>query len=379
MKVVVDATMLDGRPSGAATRLACLGAEHRRRGVVDVLHLVRPGCDPLPGLACEPFADIDTPWGRSGAGRRLDAFLAGAGADLFMAGALPLPAVRSVPQVLTLHDLRFLAPDGGQGLLRRLWARVALRRNLRRAQHVVSVSRSTQDELVARGLLAPERVAVVSNAGSPGLERVEDVQRIAAFRQQAGISGRYVLALGPLEPHKHVEDLIEVLGAVHQHPLAHDLALVVAGRADPRQAFALARYAARLGVADVFRVVGVLDDEQLAAALSGADALVSAGRHEGFAIPVVDAQAIGVPVVAVDSGALPEVGADGAWLSGPDDLAGFGAAILDATTPSDMRDARLRRGQALAERWSWRISAENLETLWKGLIEGVAPRNTTLK
>ena len=54
LRVLVDATMLDGGPSGAATRLAALGAAHVARGRVQVVHLVRPGLQPLPGLECAP-------------------------------------------------------------------------------------------------------------------------------------------------------------------------------------------------------------------------------------------------------------------------------------------------------------------------------------
>ena len=118
MKVLVDATMLDGQPSGAATRLKGLGAAHRDRGVVDVAHLVRPDVDPLPGLSCLPCPGMATPWGRMRAGRRLKALLASTGAEVLALGALPVAAVRAVPVALTLHDLRFLQEGPGVSLLR---------------------------------------------------------------------------------------------------------------------------------------------------------------------------------------------------------------------------------------------------------------------
>jgi len=372
VKVVVDATMLDGGPSGAATRLAALGAEHARAGRVEVLHLVRPGATPLPGLACRAFAGLDTPFRRLTAGRRLSALLHEVGADLYLHGTLPLPAVRGVPLLLTLHDLRFLEADGGQGSLRRIWARHRLRPQLRRLAQLVAVSRSTADVLLARHLLAPEQVAVVPNAGTPGLERERDVQRLAAFRRQAGVSGRYLLALGPLAPHKRPEDLLAVLAAVRRDADGSDLSLVFAGRADVRTALALARRAAQLGLTQAVSFVGPLSADALAAALSGAEALLCAGRHEGFAIPAVDAQRLAVPVVAVAAGALPEVLGDGAWLVHPDDLAGFASAVLHAATPGDLREARLQRGRQLAGRWSWERSARALEAVWQQVVEAPA-------
>ena len=369
MKVVVDATMLDGGPSGAATRLAALGAAHHKEGAAEVVHLVRPGVSPLPGLATHEVDGLDTPLRRARAGRRLDGVLAELGADLYHHGTLPVPAVRAVPRLLTLHDLRFLDGAAGQGLLRGLWGKHRLGPQLRAVDRVVAVSRTTAEELDTRRLVAPDRVAVVPNAGTPGLERVDEVQRIADFRARAGLRGRYVLALGPLEPHKRPEELLELLALVRGHADGADLALVLAGRADPRRALALARYAKRLGLGEVLAITGALPHDELAAALSGADALLCAGRHEGFALPVVDAQRLGVPVVAVASGALPEVGEDGAWFADPDDLPGLASALLHAVTPGDLREARLRRGHELAARWSWERSARELEGVWRAVLE----------
>jgi len=365
LRVLVDATMLDGGPSGAGTRLRALGAAHAARGQVEVLHLVRPGCDPLPGLACLPLPSADTPLRRARAGPRLDALLAGLRAAVLQAGALPLPRVRAAPLVLTLHDLRFLRDDAPP--LRRMWARAALPRNLARAAHVVAVSRATADELAARDLVEPFRLTVVPNAGTPGLPREVPPDALAALRRRLGLNTRYVLSVGPVAPHKRPGALLAALAAARARPGGGDLALLLAGRADAQAAESVARRARELGVLEAVRVPGPLAPDELAAALAGADALVVASRVEGFSIPVVDAQSQGVPVVAVAAGALPEVVGDGGWLVPPDDAAAFGAALLAAVTPGELRAARLSAGRAAAARWSWDASAARLEALWRSL------------
>ena len=365
LRVLVDATMLDGGPSGAATRLLALGAAHAARGRVQVVHLVRPGLDPLPGLLCAPLPHADTPLRRALAGRRLDALLAAHGARVLHCGALPLPRVRAAPLALTLHDLRFLRADAPA--LRRLWARAALPRNLARAACVVAVSKATGDELVARGQAPRDRVHVVPNAGTPGLERAADPQRIAELRRRLGLNTRYVLAIGPVASHKRPGALLAALAAARARPGGADLALLLAGRADAGVAAAAARRARSLGLLEALRVPGALSQDDLLAALSGADALALAGAVEGFAIPVVDAQRLGVPVVAAAAGALPEVVGDGGWLVPPGDAQAFASALLAAVTPGAERDARLAAGRAAAARWSWADSAARLEAVWEEL------------
>lgn len=372
MKIVLDATTLDGLPSGAATRMAALGAELQGRPDLELLHLVRPGCDPLPGLHCIPFAGMDSPWGRWRTGRRLDALLAAEGAHIFQAAALPLPALSACPTLLTVHDLRFLHDGASQGLLRRLWGAACLPANLRRAAGVVAVSESTATELQTRALGLQRAPTVVPNAPTPGLRRVQDVQALAALRRRADINCRFLLMVGPLAAHKRMGQALDLLAAVRQHEHGADLALLLLGRADPEATLTLARRAERMGLAHAVRVLGSVDDETLAAALSGAEALLLLGRSEGFSIPLVDAQALALPVVAVQAGALPEVAGDGAWLAPPDDLLGLASAVLHAVTPSDLREARLHRGLELAARWSWRRSADALHACWRDVLADTA-------
>lgn len=359
--LVVDATTLDGRPSGAATRFAALGAALARRGDVDVTHLVRPGTDPLPGLVCRPFAGSSTPWGRAFAGPRLDAVLRELGADAFLAGALPVPRVGAAPTLLTLHDARLLEDGAHATLARRVWTRLRLGAHLRRPARLLAVSEDTARRFGDAGCLLPGVVpTVVPNAGTPGVAAPPDVHALAAFRRRAGCNARYLLALGPLVPHKRPGWLLSVLVALRQQAETSDLLLVFAGRAEPSQALTLARRAESLGVGDAVRVVGELSAAELAAALSGADALVVASRVEGFAIPVVDAQAASIPVVAVRAGGLPQTCGDGAWLADPEDASDFAARVVEAVRPGAERDARLARGRELAARWSWDASAARL-------------------
>lgn len=365
MKVVVDATMLDGRPSGAATRLAGLARALAERGTVELLHLVRPGLDPLPGHPRRELDGLTTPWARGRAGRRLDRLLTDERADLYQAGALPLARITAAPQVLTVHDLRSADPAGPEPWPRRAWTRWRLGPNLRRAARVVAVSETTRAALVSGGFCPAARVAVVPNGPTPDLALVADLDRVAAFRRRAELNRRYVLALGPVSAHKRLGELLETLAAVSALPGGDDLGLVLAGRADPEGALVVSRRARRLGLAERVRLTDVLDDQALAAALTGAEALVFAGRHEGFSIPALDGLALGLPVVAPEAGAFPEVLADAGWRYPPGDAAAAARCWLAAVTPGPEREARLAAGRRRAADFSWAASAEALEQVWR--------------
>ena len=132
--------------------------------------------------------------------------------------------------------------------------------------------------------------------------------------------------VGRLAPNKAVEDAIAALLA---YRIRHDpdAELLVVGRsALAAYSDALRRYAADLGLAEAVRFSGMVSDEALAAAYASADVLVVTSEHEGFCLPVVEALASVLPVVAYREGALPEV-------------LGEAGVLLDAKDPITMADA----------------------------------------
>ena len=111
---------------------------------------------------------------------------------------------------------------------------------------------------------------------------------------------------------------------------------------------ALHRYVAELGLAAAVQFAGHASDATVAAAYASADVLVVTSEHEGFCVPVVEAMAAGVPVVAFDQGAVPEVlGGAGVLVSDKDPYAlaaAIAALLRDARRRDDRRSRRAGSG-----------------------------------
>ncbi|HET9223690.1 MAG TPA: glycosyltransferase, partial [Roseiflexaceae bacterium] len=105
--------------------------------------------------------------------------------------------------------------------------------------------------------------------------------------------------------------------------------------------------AATLGVVDGVIFTGQVPDAELVAHYQCTDLFVTASLHEGFCIPVIEAQACGKPVVGTAATALPEtIGAGGLTFQPRDhaDLARQILAVLEGTPPSDKPAQLLRLG-----------------------------------
>jgi glycosyltransferase involved in cell wall biosynthesis len=128
---------------------------------------------------------------------------------------------------------------------------------------------------------------------------------------------RFLLYVGRLAGNKRVPLLVEALP--HLPPTLH--AVVVGDMSGPYalEAENCRAMARELKVTDRVHLLGELGDNELAEAYRSASALVIPSLHEGFCVPVIEAMASGLPVIASRSAALPETVGDAGLTFTPDD------------------------------------------------------------
>ncbi len=174
----------------------------------------------------------------------------------------------------------------------------------------------------------------------------DDVTRAATPAQRSG-AGAVWLAVGRVAPNKALEHTIAALAVARQYDDPAATLRVVGKPATDTYERALRHYVADLGLDDAVTFTGYATDAAVAAAYATSDVLVVTSEHEGFCVPVVEAMAAGLPVVAFDQGAVPEVlGGAGALVTSrdPTALAGAIANVLgDPARQTAMAEAGRRR------------------------------------
>jgi glycosyltransferase involved in cell wall biosynthesis len=143
------------------------------------------------------------------------------------------------------------------------------------------------------------------------------------LRRRLGLdNATLLLFVGRLAPNKRVPVLIEALAHLRAlSPPVHAVLVGDTGDIYHAEAEQCRKRAAELGVAERLHVLGPVDAAELRDAYQSADILVMPSRHEGFCLPVLEAMACGLPVVAARAAALPEtVGSAGLTFT-PDDSA----------------------------------------------------------
>lgn len=175
-------------------------------------------------------------------------------------------------------------------------------------------------------------------------------------RGAGGPPGRYILHVGARRPHKNQRVLVAALAELRDaHP---DVGLVLVGQHDPRVPDETADMIARLGLTDRVWQYTEADDDTLLDLYAGAAVFAFPSLIEGFGLPVLEAMAAGLPVVASDAEAVAEAAA-GAALIVPARSTGDWAAALDRVLGSPELAADLRdRGMFVAAQRTWGRTAD---------------------
>ena len=190
------------------------------------------------------------------------------------------------------------------------------------------------------------------------MSRIRRPPTFSADGERADLGRPYVLTVATLEPRKNLETLLAA------HELMRDgLALAVVGAAGWGAQPALDR--------DGVIRLGYVDDEELARLYRGAEVFAYPSRFEGFGIPILEAMASGVPVVASSHPSLDEAAGDAALRADPESPAVWAAAIEAAR---GRRAELVERGRAHVARFSARAMGEAFLAAYEGVAGSLDAR-----
>ena len=269
------------------------------------------------------------------------------------------------PRIITVHDLYLkLMPEAYPRRHRLTWE-VLFPLSARSASAIVVPSESTRQDLGRYHPSAFDKVVVVPEA--PAFDMSSPLTK-------PPIEGRYGLIVGNLSPNKNATVVVEALAHLEREGLT--VPLVHIGR-DEHGILADAQRAAGLKY-PVLTMPGV-SDGALRASYANAAFFLNTSLHEGFCLPIVEAQFCGTPVIASNRSALPEVAGDGAILVDPTSAQSVAAAIKTLWTDPEAAQTVSRRGSANVARFSWDKAAVQLLDVVHHVILSHTQRGTHIK
>jgi glycosyltransferase involved in cell wall biosynthesis len=171
-----------------------------------------------------------------------------------------------------------------------------------------------------------------------------------------------ILNVGAIQKRKNIARLVEAF-----ERLAPPWQLVLAGSHGYGAGEILARIE-KSRARDRIRVTGYVSPEELAGWYARAAVFAFPSLDEGFGMPLLEAMAAGVPVIASNRSALPEVAGDAALLVDPEDSEALGQALGELSVNGDLCRELARRGIARAQTFTWEKAVRETWDVYRTLL-----------
>ncbi len=308
----------------------------------------------------------------------LDLYLHQPRPNVFFSPTHYAPRFSPVPTVISIMDLSYLyfpkmfkKSDLYQ---LRSWTSYSAKK----AQRVLTISNSSKFAIIKEYKIPEDKVIVVypgikparlpagqaGPAGGPTVYREPKVLSMNTVKAKYGISDKFILFVGTLQPRKNIVRLIEAFAKVlSQEKIPKNLQLLIVGKKGWLYEEIL-RKPKELGIEEKVKFLDFVSDDELAVLYNNALCFILPSLYEGFGLPVLEAMKHGCPVITSNVSSLPEAGGDAAIYIDPEDINDLTEKILKLITNEKLRQELIEKGKKQAAKFSWEKTAtETLKVL----------------
>lgn len=270
--------------------------------------------------------------------------------DLVHATDHHIPKLRGIPVVATLMDAIPLAHPEWVTYRFKQVTNEMWRRSAHWAQRIITISEFSRTEIAHWFKIPEKRISVVPLGVNERWFATPAPEELERVRCHYKLPARFFLAVGTLQPRKNIATLI----AAHRMlppVVRREVPLVVVGKAGWGCEDVVAQL--RQGDGGALRWLQYVPDADMLPLLRQASALVFPSLHEGFGLPVLEAFAAQLPVLASNVTSLPEVAGQGALLVDPVVPSAWVDAMLLVLSAGFEIDEMKKHGLIQAKKFTW--------------------------
>jgi glycosyltransferase involved in cell wall biosynthesis len=228
--------------------------------------------------------------------------------------------------------------------------------SLRRASHLITVSKAVRDEIVKELSWPVDRITAIAHGVSKDFAPRPEADLSAVLDALGLRPDSYVLCVSTIEPRKGIDCLLQAYADLAPEWKKRYPLVIVGDRGWLSEGIhASMDQAQRQGW---LRYLGYIDEANLPSIYAGARAFVYPSIYEGFGLPVLEAMASGVPVLTSDCSSLREVSGGAALLVEPRDVDALRRGIERLIQDEPWRLAAREQGLLVAAKHTWERCVE---------------------
>jgi glycosyltransferase involved in cell wall biosynthesis len=280
------------------------------------------------------------------------------GCDACLGPTMLAPGLpRRVRQAVIAHDLTWRVNPRWFSLRNRVWFKETAEWSFHRADTIIAVSNSTKRDLIKYLHIAEDRIRVVPLGVNPP---TETQRRVQPSKRSTSSGKRLLLCVSSFEPRKNIAGLIRACSALPAEVREQFELILVGGKpAYGRDELESAFSAATIP----YRITGKISESELRELYAAAYAFIYPSLYEGFGLPVLEAMAHGVPVIAGNNSSLPEVLGDAGILCDTANQEELRWRIQELLGSPETADRLGSQGQLRSRQFSWKSTAAGVLAL----------------
>jgi len=274
------------------------------------------------------------------------------------------------PYIVTVHDLiRFCFDFDKETITERILLKLDVR-GIKRATHIIAVSKHTKSDLIEYFKIPDDRISVVYN----GIDH-----SIFTSCKTKVLDNPYILYVGSERSRKNLDRLVEAFSILRREfPELRLVKIGMSGRCEEYRRHIMRKLNSQGMTQDVI-FIDHASELDLARYYSSALLLAYPSLYEGFGLPPLEAMACGCPVVTSNTSSLPEVVGEAGIMVNPYDTISLAQAMRQVLTNSKLRDEMVRRGLEQSEKFSWERAAEQTQEVYDEVLTNSKLRDEMVK
>src|SRR3990167_2485564 len=238
-------------------------------------------------------------------------------------------------KVTTYHDLvPLLHPEWSHPMIVSVHKR-RLKIVEKEIDMVIAVSKATKNDLMKISKIPEEKIIVIYEAADASF-KPQNEKDIDEFKRKMNLPADFVLAIGGVGERRNLARIKQATKKYH---------LVIAGQTIPW-----------------------VDQDELPLLYASAKVLLYPSFYEGFGLPILEAMAVGTPVITSNVSSMPEAGGDASIYVNPEDLDDIKEKLDEVMNDKDLREKLIKKGFIQAKKFTWKKAAMETAEVYRKVI-----------
>lgn len=276
------------------------------------------------------------------------------------------PKISLCPQIVTIHDLGFLG--SGNMDLKEIYLRFCSK-NSANAKKIITISDFSKKQILSYFPKIENKIKVIY-LGVP--ETIQPLRKESEILNNFKINKPYFFYVGLMVPHKNIENNIKAFKKFLKKE--NNFLFVLAGN-ERKELLDVKKIIRDYGLEANVLFVGRISEEEKTCLYKNSQGLIFTSRHEGFGLPILEAQSFNVPVLASNVTSLPEIGGNGALYVDPHNVEDIAKGMERIVFDEELRNYLIEEGCKNVNDFSWEKTAK--ETI--KAIESIKNENSSSK